>query len=895
METLEREKMTLPRELLAEVLQSAPADNQSVKLLLASIDRLPPYERFKATGLTAALHNFIDRIPTPRKADAEDPLADLISGFNDVLDREPHIERRDCKVSEEFKWLLAPAMHAVERLVAAKSDIALSESAIAILYKVPLARFWRDSDIEEYKNRLQDLVPQWSDLNDRLYWYAIDQARAARTDKEQPPMRDDRFVRHMGHYFSFGKNSLERVLNWVSHRTEMEDRLIALSAAFGIYISSDRDQSILDTIRQAVTGSDELEQQLEEMLNPPVSESEKGFRERQALREEGYKRREREEEQSRSEWIARLKANPDRVRNPPGLEPGECSNDQLWLLREIEGDGLRTSRGEAADWRILEKEFGSAVASAFRDAAMAHWRAFRPELRSEGGDTASIPYSLIFAMTGLEIEAAEREDFPSTSSEAEIENALRYITWELNGFPTWLERTYQSAPALTIAAIGKELFWELRAAKSDTPIHYILHDLVFYSPWLHGVLTPLLLEWLEDNTLSNADALRYVVHILKGGGADATVLANLAKSQAYDAAQIADAAPWFALWVDAVPDTGIPALEAWLSELEDDDAKPSAEMFAAALLGRRGGEDTGPRIGNFRTVEHLRALFYLMHRYIRAEDDINRADQGVYSPVLRDEAQEARDRLFQLLSEFPGKEAYETMLKLSKEHPDERARPWMEVVVRRRAEADGDLEPWSVDQIKEFSAKRSRTPETNRQLFDLSVARLSDLKNWLERGHDSPAQTWARVESENEMRNLIAGWLNQNWGAKYTTAQEPEIANSQRIDIWLQSPEVRSPVPIELKLLDKGWSGQKLCERLRNQLAGDYLREEDGGHGIMLLVHQGTNTGRRWKIAGKLVTVDGLAQALQSYWQFISEDFPNVAAIEIVVIDLSERASVSEV
>ena len=100
------------------------------------------------------------------------------------------------------------------------------------------------------------------------------------------------------------------------------------------------------------------------------------------------------------------------------------------------------------------------------------------------------------------------------------------------------------------------------------------------------------------------------------------------------------------------------------------------------------------------------------------------------------------------------------------------------------------------------------------------------------------------MPDEGEIRNLVTVWLNQNWGNKYTTAQEPEIANSQRVDIWIQNPGVPSPVPIELKLLDKGWTGPKLCERLRNQLVGDYMREATGGCGLMLLVWQGRKPGQ---------------------------------------------------
>ena len=127
-----------------------------------------------------------------------------------------------------------------------------------------------------------------------------------------------------------------------------------------------------------------------------------------------------------------------------------------------------------------------------------------------------------------------------------------------------------------------------------------------------------------------------------------------------------------------------------------------------------------------------------------------------------------------------------------------------------------------------------------------------------------------------------------------TSAQEPELANSQRTDIWLQHPDVPSPIPIEIKLLDKGWTGPKLCERLRNQLAGDYLREAVQGHGLMLLIWQGDKPGRRWRIDGQPVGVSGLRDALKRHWEAISHRFPDIVAVEVVLIDLTTRAKASD-
>jgi hypothetical protein len=213
----------------------------------------------------------------------------------------------------------------------------------------------------------------------------------------------------------------------------------------------------------------------------------------------------------------------------------------------------------------------------------------------------------------------------------------------------------------------------------------------------------------------------------------------------------------------------------------------------------------------------------------------------------------------------------------------------MALRAKARAVSDGDLAPWSIDQIVQFGCSGTRIPRTNRELFEQGVLQLKALKHWLEGGNESPAATWRRVDNENEMRNLIAGQINQKAAGLFRCAQENQLPNSQRPDIWLASNQVQSPVPIELKLLDKGWSGPKLCERLRNQLVGDYLREDSAECGVMLLIWQGTGSQKQWKIGGRLVGLSNLAAALQAYWRSIAKSYPGVSVIEVITIDLTKR------
>ena len=220
----------------------------------------------------------------------------------------------------------------------------------------------------------------------------------------------------------------------------------------------------------------------------------------------------------------------------------------------------------------------------------------------------------------------------------------------------------------------------------------------------------------------------------------------------------------------------------------------------------------------------------------------------------------------------------------------------MRELAYRRAEEDGDLEPWTAEQVCEFSSELTRLPATQRQLFELMHHRLIDLKGWLEHGDTSPSATWQKAETEPEMRNLVAGYLWQNADSSFSVSQEPEVANSQRMDIWLQNPSVRHPVIIELKLLDKKWTGPKLCESLQNQLVKDYLRDGTGRCGVFLLIRQKSNpkNNKQWKIDGKLVGILELQEALEKFWCTISNCFPNVADIKVTVINLSLRTVKSD-
>ncbi|HHS3346497.1 TPA: hypothetical protein ACTGGT_003261 [Vibrio cholerae] len=456
-----------------------------------------------------------------------------------------------------------------------------------------------------------------------------------------------------------------------------------------------------------------------------------------------------------------------------------------------------------------------------------------------------------------------------------------------------MEVVHRNYTEETNNAILKEVYWELENnSKAKEVSSHILHDLVYHAPWLKQHLAGAVFEYLiSSDNLIQANK-EYCLRLLIEGGISAEQLSLLAQKYISESqGDTHETAWWYALLVDSEPERGVPALEEWLATLGSERATNAAEVFMEALLGGRSSHRSLYNVGRFKEVAYLKALYILMHKYIKVSEDLRRAGTGVYSPTTRDHAQEARDMLFNYLVELPCKESYCALVELIEDHPEESHRPWMRKNAYKVAEAYGDVPLWSDNQFKEFHKTKLISPESHRQLFELGVQQIYSIKDWVENGNDSPWITWQRATKENEVRTLIAAELRKGANGHYTIAEEPELANEQRMDIWLANQKVASPVPIELKLLDKGWSGPDLCERLRNQLVGDYLREGTAGCGVFLLVSQ--KSTKRWDIDGKLVGIDNLAAALKDYWKSIAHGYVGIDEIEVITIDMNKRSLVS--
>jgi hypothetical protein len=66
---------------------------------------------------------------------------------------------------------------------------------------------------------------------------------------------------------------------------------------------------------------------------------------------------------------------------------------------------------------------------------------------------------------------------------------------------------------------------------------------------------------------------------------------------------------------------------------------------------------------SYRKAKLLLRLMKLTYAHVRLADDIVHED--VYSPGLRDHAQDARSQILKILCDLPGRDSYDALLELS--------------------------------------------------------------------------------------------------------------------------------------------------------------------------------------------------------------------------------------
>ena len=387
-----------PKKAFAEALQAVFPSVLSFAELETLIRKCPS-DNMKAlhSGLSYGLSRISQHsdLPDPEK------FAHLL---HKLAAEKPWVDERYRAHSKRFSALRAPLADLCTRMTreagGAPLNLVIAEAArFAGLTSEDSGNF----QTGEARKRLSEAVSKNVGANSQQFWLAIEGERAKHGE-----LFGNRVVHGLGELWRLSARDFDWLLTDLETKALADDKKIALSAALAAWIDGGKDHDKLKVIRGAIVGNKELEEQLENTLNPPESDEDEWKRQHEKWRAEIRAKRDKKHQDIKESWRDfrdRLVAEPDKLRD------GAATSDLYDLARWM-GWSQRDTYSHR-DWQAFAAPFSTEVAKAARDGFVVYWRTFDPGVRYARKN--STPWRAVVALVGLAIESAEMPDLAANS------------------------------------------------------------------------------------------------------------------------------------------------------------------------------------------------------------------------------------------------------------------------------------------------------------------------------------------------------------------------------------------------------------------------------------------------------------------------------------------------
>lgn len=644
------------------------------------------------------------------------------------------------------------------------------------------------------------------------------------------------FVQHLGWPVTLTTDDLAWLIADIGDRTEERDRIVALRGAHTLWRQFGEDLKVAEQIAHAAAEDAALATQLALWRNPPPDPPEHVAQ--MACFEESRKRNEAQAEERDKSWIdlvAVLRADPTVFDHLSLQTEGAVDSRLFHLWQFVTWRTHSRSRHSIDSLDMVAPIFGPELIRRFGEALIAFAYNRMPfTLSKDAIERRRVTNFDTMALCGLSLAAATIPNWVGTLSPDQAEQAAQLALIELNGFPDYLTALAGVHPEAVRAALLRGVTGQLTAA--DPNGHGMLDRLEYADPSLGQLIVPDLVRHLEGHPEIDAVMLEKVATVLlrampiAADGFDDTIARRVTETQAPDTA-----AYYLLILFGLEGDSAVDALRAKMSALEPAGQATLCSTLLPRLVGSRFNRDvTSP---TELSVARLEQLLIMAFEGVRPSEDVERPSGEVYSPDVRDHAQDARNMIFDRLIKTPG-EATHAALKRLEQTPDFPIRPdWMRVHALRRAEGDAVLPPWAPEDVMTFERTSDHPPTTTADLQLLARRRIEDIQHDLINGKFTQGDTLQLLPDENSVQRWIATQFEARQKEAYTVQRETHYADEKEPDITLISQHSGVELPIEIKVAD-GMSIKELEAALVTQLCGQYLRHAPTRHGILLLVHQ---------------------------------------------------------
>ena len=644
------------------------------------------------------------------------------------------------------------------------------------------------------------------------------------------------FVQHLGWPVTLAKNDLAWLIEDIRDRAEQRDRMVALRGAHTLWRQFDEDPDIAEQIARAAAVDDAMAAQLVLWRNPPPDPPEHVAQ--MAKFEESRKRNEAQAEERDKSWVdlvAELRADPTVFDNLSPQTEGSVDSRLFHLWQFLAWRTHSRSRYSIDNLDMVAPIFGPELTRRFSEALIAFaYNRLPVALSDDAVERRRVTNFDIMALGGLSLAAATMPNWVGTLSPDQAAQAAQLALIELNGFPDYLTALAAVHPAAVRAALVRGVTAQLDAA--DPQAHGMLDRLEYADPSLGRLVVSDLIDHLANHPEIDAVMLEKLASVLlRAMPFTADGFHKTIASRVTDAQDPVSAGYHLLILFGLEGDTTVDALRAKMIALDP----PGQAALCCTLLPRLVGSRFNREVTSPTTlsVARLEQLLIMAFEGVRPSEDVERANGVVYSPDVRDEAQDARNMIFDRLLKIPG-EATHAALKRLEQIPEFPIRPeWMRVHTLRHAEADAVLPPWAPEDVMTFERTSDRPPTTTGDLQLLARRRIAGIQHDLIHGKFAQGDTLQLLPDENSVQRWIATQLEALQKEAYAVQRETHYAGEKEPDITLISRHSGIELPIEIKVAD-GMSIKELEAALVTQLCGQYLRHDATRHGILLVVHQ---------------------------------------------------------
>ena len=233
------------------------------------------------------------------------------------------------------------------------------------------------------------------------------------------------------------------------------------------------------------------------------------------------------------------------------------------------------------------------------------------------------------------------------------------------------------------------------------------------------------------------------------------------------------AVAWLQVLTLVDPSAGCRRVLEATATLEDKTQKSNAVLIFGTVFGGRQGATRRPDFSSLPVAERTDLIFQLVLRvYEVAPPSSDVQHKGAYSPDIRDNAEEARRYLFELLVKSEGAEAHSALLQLAKLNDFADMKDQLRQMATEVAARQSEQEPMSLDAFRSLVQEQNLIPTNNRSIHNVMLNRLEDFFHYVNESEFSIQSTLQRIEEETELRRNIAGRLNDHRRGAYTVNQE---------------------------------------------------------------------------------------------------------------------------